>query len=143
MEKKGIGRKEFIKTSCSLIGLGVLAGIAESCSSYKVFKTKLIAGTIAIPLSEFAMEEVRIVRTPGVGYDILVRKMGSNSFTALLLRCTHQDWDLQVGKNQINCTYHGSVFDWMGNVKTGPASTRLRSLPTRVENETLLLTFGK
>lgn len=142
MEKKRIGRKDFIKASCSLIGLGVLAGIAESCSSYKVFKTKLTDGTITIPLSEFALEEVRIVRAPGVGYDILVRKMGPTSFTALLLRCTHQDWDLQVGKNQINCTYHGSVFDWMGNVKTGPASTRLKSLTTRIENELLLLKYA-
>ena len=142
MEKKRIGRKDFIKTSCSLIRLGVLAGLAESCSSYKVFKTKVTDGTISIPLSEFALEEVRIVRAPGVGYDILVRKMGPTSFTALLLKCTHQDWDLQVGKNQINCTYHGSVFDWMGNVKTGPASTKLKSLATRIENESLLLTYS-
>jgi len=142
MEKKRIARKDFLKTSCSLIGLGVLAGLAESCSSYKVFKTKVSDGTISIPLSEFTLEEVRIVRAPGVGYDILVRKMGPTSFTALLLRCTHQDWDLQAGKNQIKCTNHGSVFDWMGNVKTGPAATRLRSLPTRIENEKLLLTYA-
>jgi Rieske Fe-S protein len=142
MEKKRIGRKDFIKASCSLIGLGLLAGLAESCSSYKVFKTKLTDGTISIPLSEFALEEVRIVRAPSVGYDILVRKMGPTSFTALLLKCTHQDWDLQVGKNQINCTYHGSVFDWMGNVNTGPAANRLRSVPIRIENELLLLKYS-
>jgi len=137
--EKTIKRKDFLRTSCSLIGLGVLAGLAESCSAYKVFKTKMADGKIAIPLSEFAVEEVRLIRIASLSYDILVRKMSPTSYSALLLKCTHEDWDLKAGKTEIHCTNHGSVFDWMGNVKTGPAATRLQSYKTRIENEFLIL----
>lgn len=134
-----MGRKEFLKASCSLIGLGVLAGLADGCTAYKVFKTTIADGKIIIPLSEFAVEEVRIVRVASLGYDVLVRKMGPSSYTALLLKCTHQDWNLKAGKNEIHCPSHGSVFDWMGHAKTGPATKRLQAFTTRIENNTLIL----
>lgn len=135
-----MNRKEFLNTSCAALGLGILAQLGTGCSSFTVFKTAFSGSEIRIPLSEFATEMVRIIRVQTLEYDILVRKMDGNSFSAILLKCTHQDWNLVAGKSSIHCTAHGSQFDWMGNVKVGPASLHLKRYSTRIENEFLILT---
>ena len=39
------------------------------------------------------------------------------------------------------CPCHGSQFDLNGNVKQGPATSKLGSYNTRVENNSLIITL--
>ena len=134
-----MNRKAFIKTSCSLLALGAIGQLGGACSTYKVLKVESKDGLIRIPLSAFDLEDTKLVRVPKMEYDILVRKIDNQSYTALLLKCTHQDWNLIAGKSNIHCTAHGSEFDWMGNVKVGPAALGLKRFQTKIENDILIL----
>lgn len=134
-----MNRTEFLKTSCSLLAFAAIGQLGGGCSAYKVYRTESINGLIQIPLSEFDLEPVKLVRATKMEYDILVRKIDSQSYTAVLLKCTHEDWNLVVGKSNIHCTAHGSEFDWMGNVKAGPAPSGLKRFQTKIENNVLIL----
>lgn len=122
-----------------MVALGGISGMATSCSSYSVFKTKAVEGKIRIPLSEFTIDTDKIIRTPEIAFDILVRKQTDGSYKALIMRCTHQDWALNPGKKSIHCTLHGSQFDLDGKVLNGPAEKPLQTLKTSIENEFLIL----
>lgn len=135
-----MNRKDFIQASCSALGLGILAQLGAACSSYKIFKTTLDGAVIRIPVSEFLVESTRVVRVQNLEYDILVQKIEPNLFSAVLLKCTHHDWNLVAGKSAIHCTAHGSQFDWLGNVMAGPATQHLKRYQTRIENDFLILT---
>lgn len=134
-----MNRNDFLKTSCSLLALVAIGQLGGACSAYKVFKTESSDGLVRIPVSEFDLESVKLVRVAKSEYDILIRKIDSQSYTALLLKCTHQDWNLVAGKSNIHCTAHGSEFDWMGNVKVGPAPSGLKRFQTKIENNVLIL----
>ena len=132
-------RKQFLKLSCGALGLGLLGVVGSGCTAYKVYKTTASGGRFGIPLAEFAIDKVRLVRLPGSQYDILVRKLDNGTFKAVLLRCSHQDWAVAAGKSTINCTYHGSAFDLDGNVLTGPADKPLQTFATGIEGENLIV----
>ena len=58
--------------------------------------------------------------------------------------CTHNNCTISEfdGSNNVFvCLCHGSQFDLNGNVKQGPATTKLRSYNTRVENNSLIITL--
>lgn len=123
-------RAEFLRRSCGLVGLGLMAG----CAGYKVLKAKAEGGRVRIPLAEFGEKGTCLLRVPGVGYDILVRRLSPGSVSALLLKCTHHDWDLKPDEQRLVCSQHGSEFDWMGHVRVGPATQNLKTYPAREEN---------
>lgn len=132
-------RKEFLKLTCSALAFGGMASLANSCSSFKVLKLETANGTIKIPLSEFLIENTKIIRTRQLPYDILVRKLPEGDFKAVVMKCSHQDWALNAGKKTLDCTYHGSAFDFDGKVLRGPAEKPLQTLKTKIENEFLIL----
>ena len=133
-------RKEFLKISCAVLGLGGIAGLHSGCAAFQVYNTEAIEGQIKIPLSEFLMDKIRLLRVPQFSYDILVRKIADDRFLAILMMCTHHDWALTPSKNEFHCTYHGSVFDLEGRVLAGPAEKNLKSFKTRIDNGMLILT---
>lgn len=124
--KQVFNRKEFLKSagkaSCALMAAGTVASLFESCATVPVIKVQPdTTGKIYLPLSEFADKPVRIVRTEKIPYDILVAKQPDGSFSAMLMRCTHQDWALTAGSKGLYCSLHGSAFDFTGKVTNGPA----------------------
>ena len=137
-------RRNFIKSTCNICLLGA-AGFFTSqmqgCSpaSFPVFKTDVHDKKITVPLSLFDKSSLQIVRPKNMYYDIAVQKKEGNSYSALLLLCTHQQTQLTVTGNGYNCALHGSNFDKNGNVTKGPAETPLQHLNTFVSNTNLII----
>lgn len=136
-------RRQFIKSSCNicLLGsVGMLLPQLTGCSpSYSVFKTEIVNKKLQVPLSLFEKLNFQLIRPAGWYYDIAVQKKDNQQYTALLLRCTHHDTQLDVGSHGYQCSLHGSKFDADGNVRKGPAEHALTQFKTFVQNDQLII----
>ena len=119
---------------------GMLLGpLLEGCSS-----TKMIPGTIAgsdlvLPTTAFLTKSGKyrayvVVGNEQLRFPICLYRFGDGLYSAVLMRCTHQGAELQVFGDRLQCPAHGSEFDDHGVVKTGPATTNLRTFPVTIQN---------
>jgi nitrite reductase/ring-hydroxylating ferredoxin subunit len=135
-------RRRFIKESCSVcvaLGSGYLIGALSSCSSFPTLDTDIVEGTIRVPLTAFAQGELLILRVRSLIYDIALRKYPGNSYTAILLRCTHAETQLSASGDAYACSAHGSRFDSEGHVMKGPARKDLERFGTEVMEGNILI----
>jgi Rieske Fe-S protein len=136
-------RRTFLKSSCRLCLLGS-AGIAIpgllSCSpAYPVFKTTVEKNNISIPLSLFSQSAIVLIRPNGWYYEIAVHQQDKNTYTAVLMQCTHQNTQLTLEGNHFHCSLHGSKFTMEGNVNKGPAELALKKYTSTIENNQLII----
>lgn len=130
----------------SVGGFGLLL---NSCKS-----TQLINGTISgsdmlVPLREFEYEQngvkkfkkYIVLHNDQLQFPICVYRFSETSFSALLMRCSHQGAELQVFGDKLQCPAHGSEFDNKGIVQNSPADTNLRSFPIRIEPNELKISL--
>lgn len=142
-------RRTFVKASCiSCTSISFLSTLLESCTSVKYVPGELSDNGIFIDTNDFLTKEnsIRsyvIVRNKVLKYPICVYRTENNSYTALLLRCSHQGAELQVSDNQLTCPAHGSEFDTHGHVTKGPAAQILREFPVQIDNEKLFIDLKK
>lgn len=138
-------RRDFIKHSCKLclggLAMGWLSTQLSSCASLPVLKVENEKGLLTIPVSSFTEKNnLLIVRNNKLEYDILLVKSG-NVYTALQMKCTHQDNPLTVNSSGLFCASHGSVFDLNGNVMKEPALQALKKYSTQVNESSILITI--
>lgn len=135
-------RRNFIR-SCGYACLGGLVGasVVSSCGTAKSVNASLSGDSLLVPLSSFvekkngqqvALDSI-IVHNDQLKRPLYVSKLSENIYTAVLMECTHKGAELQVSGDLLLCNLHGSEFNRQGAVKTGPASTDLRSFPVVVE----------
>jgi cytochrome b6-f complex iron-sulfur subunit len=141
-------RKEFIKTSCGVcVALSsgfLLSALMDSCKTpLGIVKTSSNNGIVAIPLSEFAQGDYKLIRVSNYNYDLAVQNKDNGTFHVLVLECTHAGQPLTKTGNTYYCTLHGSQFDHEGHVRKGPAARDLASLPARIDKEQLLIQLTK
>jgi len=142
-------RRDFLQSSCKacmLVAAGYFLPKLTGCSpaAYAVFKTEVTDKKITMPLSMFDQNSLQFVRPKGWYYDIAVQKKEDNSYSALLLMCTHQENQLTpAGKNGYTCSLHGSQFDANGTVRKGPAQEPLERFNTTIENNNLIIQIPK
>lgn len=134
-------RRKFISSSCKICLLGA-AGYSfmqlESCSpATAVYKTPITNGNLNVPLTLFDKGSLQIVRPNGWYYDVALQKNEDNSYTALLLQCTHQENQLRPTGSGYHCSLHGSDYDKQGKVRKGPAEQPLQRFETSVNNDIL------
>ena len=139
-------RKEFLKRSCHSCLFGTAALLLPSltgCSpaAFNVYKTSAANNMIELPLSLFEKNSLQIVRPQGWQYDIAVQKKPEGNFTAILMECTHMENQLTASQNGFSCSLHGSRFNANGEVIKGPAEFPLRSYPTSIQNNKLVLSI--
>lgn len=132
-------RKAFIK-SCGMACVGgvLLGGLLEGCSS------KMVPGTVAgsdlvLPVNAFLTKSGKyktyvVVSNDQLKFPICLYRFSEDNYSAVLMRCTHQGAELQVFGDRLQCPAHGSEFDDHGVVKTGPATTNLRTFPVTIQN---------
>jgi len=124
-------RREFIKSSCNvclMLTAGLILPMLPGCgpAAYQVIHTDISNDLIKIPQSGFAKSPLQLVRPTGWLYAIAVRKKEDNTYSALLLKCTHQDNQLNAASNGFSCSLHGSAFNADGAVTKGPAERALK-----------------
>lgn len=107
--------------------------------AYQVFQTEVKDGRVDVPADAFAKGPLVLVRPKGWYYSIALRRKEDGSYTALLLKCTHQDNQLTAASDGFSCSLHGSAFNRDGVVVKGPAERALKTYPVIVENNLILI----
>ncbi len=124
-----------------------MSTLMQSCKSVKYVSGNMEANGISVDLNDFATKSGQrpylIVQHPDLQYPICVYNTGSNNYSALLMRCTHQGAELQVSGDQLTCPAHGSTFDQHGKVMQAPATEDLRTFPVSVTNNSLFIDLRK
>ena len=123
-----------------LAGLGAIATQLSSCAPLPVLKGESKEGIISVPLTSFTdKSNVMIVRNAQLDFDIALVKNSGSDYTALLMKCTHQDNPLSLTKNGLYCASHGSALDLKGNVTQEPAMAPLKRFTTEITNSSILI----
>jgi len=139
-----MNRKDFIKGSCGVcmaLGSGFLmSAVLEACKTpLGVIKTAAKDNVVAIPLTEFAASDYKLVRLRNYDYDLAVQKNKDGTYETLVLMCTHASNPLTKTGNGYYCTLHGSAFDQEGYVTKGPAEKNMIKLNTTIKNDQILI----
>ncbi len=136
-------RRNFVKASCHFCLLGaagfLLPQLAGCSPALPVYKTAVKNSRLELPLTLFEKSSLQLVRPEGWYYDIAVQKKDDHTYTALLMKCTHQDNQLNADKNGFDCSLHGSRFDKAGNVRKGPAELPLKQYTVTVNPDHLTI----
>jgi len=141
-------RKEFLKVcggSClSLIGISLLS---QSCKTTHYAQTVVSNNKVQISKQDFIIikneestyRKYVIAKADNLDFPIVVYRNSETSYTALLLRCTHQGIELNVNGDLITCSAHGSEFSKNGEVFTGPAEQKLKSFPITIDEKNIYI----
>src|ERR1700743_171933 len=137
-------RRTFLRSSCNaclLLATGMIMPALSGCGpgAYQVFQTEVKDEHITVPIDAFAKGPLVLVRPKGWYYSIALRKKDDHTYPALLLKCTHQDNQLNAGSDGYTCSLHGSAFNSDGKVIKGPAERTLKSSPATTENNFILI----
>jgi Rieske Fe-S protein len=124
-----------------LLTAGALLPMLSGCgpAAYKVINTEIHGDQVEIPLAGFAQSPLQLVRPKGWLYSIAVRKGQDNTYSALLLKCTHQDNQLTAATNGYSCSLHGSAFNTAGRVTKGPAERALKAYTVTTDATNLII----
>jgi Rieske Fe-S protein len=137
-------RRTFLKSSCNaclLMATGMLLPALTGCgpAAYQVFNAVPADNKLTVPADAFAKGPLVLVRPKGWYYSIALRKNVDNTYTALLLKCTHQDNQLTASSDGFSCSLHGSAFNRDGKVTHGPAERPLTAYPVTIENNIITI----
>lgn len=140
-------RKEFIK-NCSYVCLSFIGLSAiPSCKPTKQVQGLLRDQQLLISKKEFELDKNGkisyrksiVARADGMNYPIAVYRFSDEEFHALLLRCTHQDNELNMNGDMMSCPAHGSEFNKWGEIVQGPAEHKLQSFQVLQDKENLYI----
>lgn len=125
-------RRDFIRSSCTtclLTATGWMLPALTGCgpAAYQVLSTEEKENRIEIPADAFAKGPLVLVRPHGWFYSVALRKHEDNTYSALLLKCTHQDNQLTASSEGYSCSLHGSTYNKEGRVIKGPAEQALKT----------------
>ena len=141
-------RKEFLKI-CGFSCLGVLglSGLMQSCGSTHYAVSNIKDNQLIISKQEFEITENTTTRyrnyvvskVDGINYPIIIYKNLNDTYTALLLRCSHQGAELTVNGDLLTCSAHGSEFGKNGDVIQGPAEQQLTAFKVQTDAQNIYI----
>lgn len=119
-------RREFLKQSCLLcIGASQLGVLMSSCgTAQSLAQASIENNTLVVTKEKFATSNTVLVRNRQLPFDILLVK-NNEQYSALQMRCTHNDVALSFTGKKLVCNAHGSEFDLEGKVTKEPAEKTL------------------
>lgn len=141
-------RSKFIKTlGCALVGVPLGISLLQSCESIYYAQSKSIDGKIVLKKSEFIQSTSKgvsyrnfvLLNKAVDGYPISVYRTDEETYTASLLKCTHQGCELDVGGGIYTCPCHGSEFETSGEVLQGPAEKKLKTYSIITDHENIYI----
>lgn len=143
-----MNRGEFLRVcggAClGLVGMSVLL---QSCGTNYFAQLTMNGNRLQIAKTEF--EKIKdgkikyrryvLVKPETSKYPIIVYRNDDSSYTALLLRCTHQGNELTASGDILTCSAHGSEFSKTGDVLQGPAEEKLISYVVTTDEKNIYI----
>lgn len=145
-------RREFISNTClACASGGAFSALLTSCQSTHYVTGALESSGISVPISEFEYykkekkltREMIVVHHDKLEFPISIYRISDTEYSALWMKCSHQGSELNAAGDHLYCSSHGSEFDRKGNVTHGPAEKNLRSFPTSVQNQKVVIDLTK
>ena len=147
-------KRDFIKRATAITVIGGTAFILEACGGGGSggdtgYNYDPATGTITIDISKIhtTLQTVGsgIMLASNITFDdrgIIVLRTSGNSVKALSRRCTHQGQTVNIdaANNNLLCPSHDSVFDFNGNVISGPASSSLAQYSASINGNIITIT---
>lgn len=144
-----MNRKEFIK-NCSVACLGTSAIIAllQGCASSAYYaKSEMNDNLVSIRKSEFIQiknekqisRKYVVIKNDKYTFPIVIYKISEDTYSALLMECTHKGCELQPQGSFLVCPCHGSEFSNQGVVQNPPAERNLQSFTVTSDDENIYL----
>lgn len=136
-------RKAFLQL-CGGSCLGLVGiSLSQACSPTKHIQSTSLNNEVKILKSEFNRSEKEtakfrksiITKVNGLDYPIVIYRFSDSSYSALLLRCSHQANELSMNGDILSCSAHGSEFDNQGQVIQGPADQALQSFKVSTDQD--------
>lgn len=125
-----------------MAGLACAVGpsVLSSCNSafyvpHVVDGSKIIVNKIEFP----AESNYVLVKNKRLPAPLYLRRNDEDSFTALLMECTHKACEVQPFGDQLHCPCHGSEFSSTGKVLEGPAEVDLRKFKVTTDAEKIYI----
>jgi cytochrome b6-f complex iron-sulfur subunit len=139
-------RRNFIK-QCGLVGASCvgLSFLLESCASTYYAKGTINNKGLQVSKTDFTIPEKTtlrkyiIVKMDNSDFPIVVYRVSENTYSALLLRCTHQGNELSIHGDLLTCSAHGAEFNSKGDVLQGPAEQKLKSFPVTSDEKNIYI----
>lgn len=132
-------RRDFIVSSGQAgLGLCLVALLGQGCATSAYFAQATVeANKVSVPKSEFQFvkkgeaqtRDYVLVKPEGAAFPVCLYKTGE-TYTACLMRCTHQGCEVEVQGKQYVCPCHGSEFSTDGARLSGPADQPLKTFKT-------------
>ena len=144
-----MNRTEFIKT-CGFICIGgsALSTLLQSCAGGNYFAQSTSSNTqVTIKKTEFVkMDQEKqvqrkyvLLKSDKFNFPICIFKIGEDTYSALLMECTHNGCELQPQGDNLLCPCHGSEFSNKGVVQNPPAEENLKTFTIKTDNENIYI----
>lgn len=141
-------RKDFLKIcGGTCLGLVGLSAVLQSCGTAYYAQGTVANNKLQISKTDFiktnkektSVRKYVLVKPANSDFPIVVYRKNDTTFTALLLRCTHQSNELNVNGDILTCPAHGSEFSNTGEVIQGPAEQKLVSYPVTTDEKNIYI----
>lgn len=146
-----MNRKEFVKNlSLSCVGGTAVVALLQSCATTSNFAQNVLSNNrLSVRKAEFfrvkngktIQRRYVLVKTDKFNFPICIFKISEDSYSALLLECTHKGCELKPHGDYLSCPCHGSEFSNRGIVQNPPAEENLKTFQLTTDNENLYISL--
>ena len=114
----------------------LLLFIFTSCSAtLPTYETRFAGNSITVPVSNFDNSSFNIVRDDTAPYDIILVKESPLAYYSMLLKCSFDEKPLDPTPAELVCPVCGSIYNFDGTVKKGPAESPLPKFATELSTD--------
>jgi Rieske Fe-S protein len=93
---------------------------------------------LVVDKSQWGENEFVLVKNQQLSAPVFVKRLPTG-YTALYLECTHKKCEVRPNSKSLKCPCHGSEFDHLGQVITGPAEIALKSFQIREDENNIYI----
>ena len=142
-------RRTFLR-NCAIgcAGTAAIISTLESCGTAAYYAKATTNGNrLIIPKSEFVVikgdkltqRKYVLIRPQGSQFPVSVYRQDENTYTALLMECTHKGCELNAHASNLVCPCHGSEFSTTGAVLSPPADQNLKTYAVTSDQENIYI----
>lgn len=142
-------RRTFIVNCCKAgIGALILPSFLQGCGGIHYAANAVSNNKIVVKRTEFIEtkkdgssipRKFVVIRTEKFNFPICVYKLDADTFSALLMECTHKSCELTPHGDYLICPCHGSEFNKSGQVQNPPAETDLQKFIVTTDHENIYI----
>lgn len=133
-------RRKFIQKT-GKVCLGALTGGSMLSACAKVYYAQYAVedNSIKVSKSEFTVRDAVVIKDDRLPAPIYLLKEGE-SFSAVLMLCTHKECEVAPFGQELHCPCHGSEFTNKGKLLTGPAEEDLKKFKVTSNDSFIFIT---